>query len=309
MGRLLLLLILLLFISCNGGDANNTGNDVTESPVDELLISAKPVLASRFNSLDDFKSKFQITYFHNDHGNDAKSKVQLKLKGKKTETLCELKSGLSQTDIIKARDGSLFDKVKLTLRSPYTIRTRKNLEKGFILARRLRWTAGNRDVAFYDLALALSQHINSPELAYKNVKDSSEKGYINTFNHIAAQAVLTSFFSKELASFMADLHERKNMPELTTGNFTPEQLQDTLNYPEDNYVDMINNAIGQELGLVLHKKHQLNEVKQCTPELFANYLNDLQSYLSWSMRIGFEPFSSNDEVVIRFANKLNQVLN
>ena len=108
---------------------------------------------------------------------------------------------------------------------------------------------------------------------------------------------------------MADLHERKNMPELTTGNFTPEQLQDTLNYPEDNYVDMINNTIGQELGLVLQKKYQLNEVKQCTPELFANYLNDVQSYLSWSMRIGFEPFSSNDEVVVRFANKLNQVLN
>jgi hypothetical protein len=73
-------------------------------------------------------------------------------------------------------------------------------------------------------------------------------------------------------------------------------------------VDIINNAIGQELGLVLQKKHQLDEVKQCTPELFANYLNDLQSYLSWSMGIELEPFHSNDEVVVRFAHKLNHVL-
>lgn len=303
MVRFLLLFTLILFISCN------VGNEETENALNEPFIFAQPVLASRFNSLDDFKSKFQVTYFNNDGGNSSNSKVQLKLLGEKTETLGELKSGLSQDDIIKARDGNILEKVKLALRSPYTIRIRKNLEKGFVLARRWRGTIGNRDVAFYDLALALSQHINSPELAYKNARDSGEKGYVNTFNHIAAQAVLTSFFSKELASFLADLHERKNMPELTTGNFTPEQLQDTSNYPEDNYVDIINNSIGQELGLVLQKKYQLNEVKQCTPELFANYLNDVQGYLSWSMRIGFEPFCSNDEVVVRFANKLNHVLN
>ena len=304
-----MLFILFLFISCNGGDTDKTGNEMTENSLNEPFILAQPVLASRFNSLDDFKSKIQVMYFNNDRGNGSKSKVQLELRGKKIETLCELKSGLSQDDIMKARDGNILDKAKLTLRSPYTIRIRKDLEKGFFLARRMRGRIGYREIAFYDLTLALSQHINNPELAYKNAKDSGEKGYINTFNHIVAQAVLTSFFSKELASFLADVHERKNMPELTTGNFTAEQLQDTSNYPEDNYVDIINNTIGQELGLVLQKKYQLNEVRQCTPELFANYLNDVQSYLSWSMGIGLEPFRSNDEVVIRFAHKLNHVLN
>ncbi|MDB4347537.1 hypothetical protein OAB01_02660 [Bacteroidia bacterium] len=310
MVRLLLLFILVLCLACRGSDksTNIKVGKETGNALYEPLILAQPVLASRFNSLDDFKSKVQVKYYNYNGCMGSNSMVQLKLKNKKSETKCELKSGLSQAVIIKAKNGGLLDKVKLTLRSPHTIRIRNNLKNVFLLARREAGIFGYRDVAFYDLALALSQHINKTERAYKNTKDSGEKGYINTFNHIAAQAIITSFFSKELASFVADVHERKNMPELTTGKFTPEQLQDTSNYPEDNYVDIINNAIGQELGLVLQKKHQLDEVKQCTPELFANYLNDLQSYLSWSMGIELEPFHSNDEVVVRFAHKLNHVL-
>ena len=302
-------LTLILFISCNGADTNKRENEVTENSLNEPLILAQPVLASRFTSLDDFKSKIQVTYFNNEKGNISEPKVQLKLRGKKTEILCELKSGLSQADILEARDGNLLDKAKLTLRSPYTIRIRKDLKRVFFLARRMREIIGHREVAFYDLALAFSKHINTPEMAYTNAKDSGEKGYINTFNHVVAQSVLTSFFSKELASFLADIHERKNMPELTTGHFTAEQLKDTANYPEDNYADIINNTIGQKLGLVLQKKYKLKRIRQCTPELFANYLNDLQSYLSWSMRIGLKPFRSDDEVVVRFVYKLNRALN
>jgi len=308
MVRLLMLLFLILCLSCecDNLNSNKTEGIQAENSIHEPLIYAKPLLTSRFKSFDDFKSKIQVKYFNN--YNCSNSMVQLKLQSEKSETKCELKSGLSQDDILKAKNGGILGIVKLTLRSPYTIRSRKNLEKVFLLARRRMEIFGYRDVAFYDLALALTRHINNKELAYKNARDSGEKGYINTFNHIAAQAIITSFFSKELAGFMADVHERKNMQELTTGNFSSEQLQDTSNCPEDNYVDIINNTIGQELGLILKKKYKINEFKRCTPALLANYLNDLQSYFSWSMGTGFSPFNSSDEVVVRFAYKLGYVL-
>lgn len=306
--RLATLFILVLSISCNPA---NTKNRIIQSKTVnngdyEPLILAKPLLASRFNSLDDFKSKVQVKYFN--RPNSLYSKVQLKLVSANSEIHSELESGISQNDIVKAKNGGIWDKVKLTFEAPYAIRIRQSLKKGFVLARRRKELVGYREVAFYDLALALSEHINNPNVAYKNAKDSSEKGYINTFNHIAAQAVLTSFFSQELATFMADVHERKNMPEITTGNFSEEQLRDTVNFPEDNYVDIINNTIGQELGLALRKKYNMNELQQCTPQQFANYMNELQSYLSWSMGIGMEPFNSNDEVIVRFAHKLDYLL-
>ncbi len=52
-----------------------------------------------------------------------------------------------------------------------------------------------------------------------------------------------------MADYIADLHERHHLPELTTlGKFTSAQLNDFNNSPLDNYVDMINNEWGQELG-------------------------------------------------------------
>ena len=309
MVRLVILSFIVLCLSCNR--ANNKSKEVkcdpTKKSLYEPLVLAKPLLVTRFKSLDDFKSKVQVKYFN--QPNDPKSKDQLNLRTAKSETLCELKSGLSQNDIMDAKNGSLLDKMKFTIRHPFAIRNRNNLEKIFKLARREKVLFGLRDVAFYDLAMLVSAHISNKEQAFKSTKDSSEKGYINTFNHVTAQAIMTSFFTQELAVFVADVHERKNMPELTTGKFTTEQLFDTINYPEDNYVDIINNAIGQELGLALNEKYKINELKKCTPKLLANYLNDLQSYFSWSMGIGLEPFNSEDEVIVRFAYKLNYLLN
>lgn len=305
---LAILFMLISGIACNHANTNNqiVQDNPTLNDQYEPIILAKPLLASRFKSLDDFKSKVQVKYFNKP--NDLYSKVQLKSGAGNSEILCELESGLSQKDIVKAKDGGIWDKIKLTFKSPYTIRNRKNLEKVFILGRRRTVLFGLRDAAFYDIALELSKHINTKDLAYQNEKDSSEKGYINTFNHITAQALLTSLFTQEFACYVADVHERKNMPELTTGSFTEEQLQDTLNYPEDNYTDMINNKIGQDIGLILKEKYNLNSLTYYTPELLTNYLNDLQTYLSWSMRIGFNPFYPTDEVIVRFAHKINYVL-
>ncbi|HAV26180.1 MAG TPA: hypothetical protein DCX01_08380, partial [Bacteroidetes bacterium] len=74
---------------------------------------------------------------------------------------------------------------------------------------------------------------------------------------MTAQVLITALFSKEVADYIADVHELMSMPELTTGRFSDKQLHDTLNYPVDNYVDMLNNEIGQEIGLRLKEKYNL----------------------------------------------------
>jgi hypothetical protein len=119
---------------------------------------------------------------------------------------------------------------------------------------------------------------------------------------------MTSIFSEDLADFVADVHERHNLPELISGIFTPHQLNDLKDGPVDNYLDLINNEWGQELGKTLRAKYNLCRNTQWTPELLANYLNDIQSYYSWTFWIGFKPFRPDDEMVVRFAGKINKVL-
>ena len=87
-------------------------------------------------------------------------------------------------------------------------------------------------------------------------EDLSEKGYLNTFNHITAQTFMTALFSEAVADFIADAHERGNLAELVTGHFSEEQLLDLQQGPVDNYVDMINNEYGQELGKALKAKYR-----------------------------------------------------
>jgi len=139
-------------------------------------------------------------------------------------------------------------------------------------------------------------------------EDLSEKGYLNTFNHVTAQAFMTSIFSEELADFIADVHERHNLPELISGNFSEAQLTDLDNGPVDNYIDLINNEWGQELGKSLREKYNISTKTRWTPELLAAYLNDIQRYYSWTFQIGFRPFKPADEMVKHFTNKINKVL-
>ena len=159
-----------------------------------------------------------------------------------------------------------------------------------------------------DVAKALVANINTPDLAFKNTRDSTEKGYLNTFNHFTAQAIITSCFSEELADFVADMHERDRHPELITGRFTPAQIADLGGGPVDNYVDIVNNEWGQEIGKQLKVKYGINRATNWTPELLANYLNDMQAYYIWAFQIGFKPFRPEDKVVRVFANKMNTVL-
>lgn len=267
------------------------------------------LLASRFNSFDEFESIVTIQWFEDGHlsegPNQENNAVRLTYCYGDHTIVSELKSGIDQEDILQAKEGSLLEQFNVVYQVPNAIRQRKQLQQLYRLAKRLGDEFGFDDVAFYYVAEAAANKILEKGLSSR---DKGEKGFINTFNHITAQALITTLFSEELADFVADVHELKNMPELTTGMFTESQLTDPNNYPVDNYIDMINNELGQEIGRQLKEKYQITRQTVWTTSLLANYLNDLQSYYSWAFQIDMTPFSKEEEIVVRFTDKMNTVL-
>ena len=270
------------------------------------------LISTRFKSLEDLKKVVEIKYaedlYLSASSTDLLPQVQLIYRYDNREIISELKKGIGQTDFVNARKGSLIDKVLLGLRCPFAIVNKSNLASIENLGRRRPWVYGKGDVAFYDLAETMVAHIRAEDLDTIAPDDLTEKGYLNTFNHITAQAFMTSVFSEAMADFVADVHELFNMPELITGKFSEKQLTDPAEGPVDNYVDMINNESGQELGKVLKAKYAINSETEWNPVLLADYLNDIQSYQSWVFQIGFQPFREEDDVVQKFANKINKVL-
>ena len=259
------------------------------------------LMATRFSSLEELKEVVEISY----RGNEESNAVELKHCSGGEAVVSILESGLSQKDITKARDGGIWDKVGLIFEVPFGIAHRADLKRVYVLARRRPLEFGEGDMAFFDLAETMVANINTPDLAFRLEKDTTEKGYLNTFNHATAQAFITTIFSEKLADFVADVHERKNMAELTTGKFSDEQLTDPNNNPVDNYVDIVNNEWGQELGKQLKQKYRIDRYTQWTPRLLAAYLNDLQAHYSWALGIGFRAYTPTDEVVVTFSWKLN----
>jgi len=270
------------------------------------------LLLTNFKSLAELKAMVQITYFEDMPGSTfsmrRKPQVCLTYSSRGGEVISILKSGISESDFLRARDGHLWDRVLLVLNCPYSLMHRSDLGSIEILGRRRYQMFGEGDVAFYDLAEKMVYNITDDDSMIMTPEDLSEKGYLNTFNHVVAQAFMTSVFSETVADFVADVHERFHMPELITGSFTEDQLMDIEDGPVDNYIDMINNEWGQELGKLLRKKYTISRLTHWTPELLANYLNDIQSYHSWVFQIGFKPFRASDEIAIRYANKINRVI-
>jgi hypothetical protein len=270
------------------------------------------LLGTRFKSYDEFKERVKIYYF--DEGiktvfyPQTRPMAFLVHEGHTQKAVSKLSSGITEKDIIRARDGDFWDKAYLAFHSPYFVWNRWDVLRIFIFSRRRGQIFGVGDVAFYDLAEHMMKNITMEDSLSLPAKDFSEKGFINTFNHISSQAFMTTLFSEEMADFIADIHERATMPELITGDFTEEQIIDLEFGALDNYVDIINNEWGQELGKQLQKKYQINRKTEWTPQLLANYLNDLQSYYSWALQVGFHPFKPTDEVIIRFTYKLNRVM-
>ncbi|MEM7036716.1 MAG: hypothetical protein AAF570_07035 [Bacteroidota bacterium] len=270
------------------------------------------LLASRFPTLEDFKKVVDLRYFTEENAEDpyadGVSRVEIRHCSNGKQITSILESGIGQKDISKVKSGGFWARLGLVFRSPFSVANRVALQRVYTLTRRRPQWFGEGDGAFYDLAEHMVAHINTPDLAFRNKRDSSEKGFINSFNHLTAQAFITTIFTEEVADFVADVHERKAMRELITGIFTPEQLSDPNNNPIDNYVDVVNNEWGQELGKELREKYGIRRGMAWTPELLANYLNELQQYYAWAFQIGMAPFRMDDEVVTKFVDKINRVL-
>lgn len=313
-----LIFLLILFLI---GKATYSNGFQTKHPASKSILQAQSgsykdvqgaLIGTRFQSFEELKQHITIGYFSTSplariFSSTAPGVYLIHDKGGKRVT-SQLVPGVSEKDVIKARDGSIWDKLYLAINSPFFVIHRKDLLRVFILARRRGQIFGVGDIAFYDLAETMMHHIDKADLPHIPEKDLSEKGFINTFNHITSQAFMTTLFSEEVADYVADIHERATMPALMDGQFTQEQIDDLENGPLDNYVDIINNEWGQELGKQLATKYNINRSTEWTPELLANYLNDVQSYFSWSFQIGFQPFDEQEELIVRFAAKINRVM-
>ncbi|MFK7973136.1 MAG: hypothetical protein AB8F95_22390, partial [Bacteroidia bacterium] len=219
-GSLFFLTLLMLWAGCSSSKQDTFSRRGIQGAL----------LASRFESFEDFKSVVEVSYSEE----EGASVVRLHHCANGAEVVSILKSGLSQKDISNAQRGTFADRLHILFRSPYTISSRLELNEINLLAKRRTIFFGEGDVAFFDLALVTVDHINTKALAYKTARDSSEKGYLNTFNHFIAQAIITSCYSERLADFVADVHELKSMPELTHGGFSEDQLVDPNNNPVDN---------------------------------------------------------------------------
>lgn len=267
-------------------------------------IGEGPLLLSQFNSLEEFLSVVEIAFT----GTKRRPEVVLTHTTPNQEVVSKLKMGVSQYDLQYAFKGNQYDKIRLAFTSTYVLWNRYDLLRIELLARWRFYLFGEGDVAFYDLASSMVDHIDPVDRAPMTEADLSEKGYLNTFNHVVSQAILTSVFSERMADFISDIHERYRMPQLTTGTFSKEQMNDHDNGPLDNYLDLINNEWGQEWGKVLKEKYQLNRQTRWTPTLLSNYLNDLQLFHAKVYHIGFKPFLPSDEVILRYTYKLNEVM-
>jgi hypothetical protein len=270
------------------------------------------LLTKKFQSLQALESEVDLDYDHLLQGSvwgvEIRPLVRFVHKSCGHVAGGTLAAGVSQKDFIDARDGGLGEKLWLVIHAPYAVWNKGNLQKAYYLARRIDLKFGVDDVAFYDFAEAMMCNIRGESSGNIPSEYLSEKGYINTFNHVTGQAFVTSIFSARLASLIADAHERSHLPQLITGTFTNEQLVDVENGAVDNYVDLINNKWGQKLGEMLREKYHIHRKTRWHPELLANYLNDLQAYFSWALKVDFQPFRASDELIVRFSEKLNIVL-
>ena len=323
MNTLLFLAFLSIFFwGCNQATENTTVNSFrkctstswgSDDSMDTNIYKTGrgALLGTRIASFEEIKTIIQIEYENGPITADStapeNSWVRVHHCSYDREVISVLKKGTTEGDLYKAQD-AILPRFTILFGCPYAVMHRRDLDKIFVLSRFRPELFGVSDVAFFHIAKALVENINTPDLAFKNTRDSTEKGYLNSFNHITAQAIVTSCFSEELADFVADIHERYRHPELITGIFTQAQIADLEEGPVDNYVDIVNNEWGQEIGKQLKVKYGINRATNWTPELLANYLNDMQAYYIWAFQIGFKPFRAEDKVVRVFANKMNTVM-
>ena len=293
-----LLSILLIFAAACSAPIEYSNVEKREGCNEGQLL-----LGTAYDSFESLKECIDINYTKG-----SKPKMTMHHYGETSVTTCSMSAGVSEKDILNANASNLIAKAKMIAKVPLLVADRIDLQRAYLLSRRRPVNFGANDVAFYDLATAITNHIDRSGIHEKYNDDFSEKGFINTFNHFVSQAIITSIFSRRLADFIADAHELARLPELVTGQFSKAQLEDLKNGPLDNYVDLLNNEWGQAFGERMQNKYDIDRSSHWTPELMASYLNEVQSYASKAFDIGFEPFRPSDANVILFADKINAVM-
>ncbi|MEM1319246.1 MAG: hypothetical protein AAGG75_03265 [Bacteroidota bacterium] len=274
-----------------------------QQPPPKRYMANGALLATRFSTMEELQKVVTIEY-----KKSGTPTVYLSHKSNNHQVNSVLESGISEKDLKAVRKGGLSGKIWLLFNSPYAVIHRNDLLRVYNLLRRTDSVFGEGDIAFFDFATTMLRHISDHDKAQIDAKALTEKGYINTFNHVTSQALTTSIFSEKLADFIADIHERASMPELITGVFSEKQMKDLEKGPIDNYVDIINNEWGQEMGKELRQKYRIDRHTLWTPELLAHYMNDLQLYFAQVFQIGFVPFRPSDEIIQKFTHKLNRII-
>ncbi|MGD1848003.1 MAG: hypothetical protein ACFB10_21630 [Salibacteraceae bacterium] len=312
--RFFLLVVLIVGLAADAGTDPFAHRPFPSPAINSLehqpLATQGALMASRFATLEDLQKVVEIEYAYppSDVGAKGPAGVRLHHQCGNQAVASVLISGISEADLSKARSGGWMSKALLGIRSPFVALHRHDLLRVMVLARWRYPIFGEGDKAFYDIAASMVKRIYPKDLDHLPERDLSEKGFLNTFNHITAQALMTSLFSAELADFVGDVHERYHMPELMTGVFTDKQLTDLNKNPVDNYVDMINNEWGQRLGARLKQEFNVSRTTRWTPQLMADYLNAVLEYYHWALHVHFRPFRPDEELVQRYAHKLNRVM-
>lgn len=268
--------------------------------------SASPLLASMFNDPRQFTEKVFVQFNSQEAdkiGRIRDESITLLYVSHGDTIISTLRRGVSQNDIIKVRDGSISDKITFSLEQPEVVASRIDLNKIYKLARRRPTLFGEGDVAFYDLAEMMLNNMRKTSINNQPSNHFSEYGYINTYNHVVAQALITIIYSDAIADSIACYHERIRFDEL----ISPVNHEELTQIHIDNYVDMVNNEIGQRLGLATSDFLMLDRNEKWDPQKLSRVLNLFQSYFSRHFQTSFEPFRPDEEEIIRFAQKINVV--
>ena len=261
------------------------------------------LLTTDFESFEEFRHLVDLRYYKK----GKKEIVRLSYSHNGHMINGELTSGYADTEIQKAQHENALKKISVFFAEMNLLRYGGDAKKIYNMVRRRPHVFGADDVAVFNLAEKMMEHIYQDEKATLPAKTLSEKGLINTFNHILGQTFFTSIYSEGISDFIADVHERGNLKAMTNGAFTEEELDDIEFGAVDNYVDIVNNEIGQELGKSLRKKYQMHKDMIWNEALLCNYLNDVQAHFTWCLHLNFEPFKVGDPEIGIYVKKLNRL--
>lgn len=302
--RRIIILSIILAAFCQNCYMNM--DEFVETSEAIFFPNASPLLASSFNDSRLFSERVAIQFdsIKDDKlGRAGDESITLSYNSNGDTIICTLSRGVSQNDIIKVRDGSITDKIIFSLEKPQVVSSRIDLNKIYKLARRRPTLFGEGDVAFYDLAEMMVKNMRKDSTDSQYSVHFSEYGYINTYNHVVAQALITIIYSDAIADSIACYHERIRSDEL----ISPLKHEELSQMHIDNYVDIINNEIGQRLGLAISNFLLVNRHDEWNPQKLSKVLNLLQSYFSRHFHTSFEPFRPNQREIIRFTQKINIV--